>query len=181
MSALDTLVSLMERADVNKQDLLTASLLAAAGPPVAQGAPAPARTPQPIARAAYLQRIDAVFSAVDTSKDGVVDKAEIETAETKALAARKAQLINEREAGFHKLDANKDGMLSLTEFNAPLIAQPLPKPNATPMIAKLDTNKDGKVSMAENRAPAAAQFDRADTNKDGSLSVAEQQKARPNK
>lgn len=163
---------------MNKQLLLTAILATAASPAFAQAAPAPARTPQPIPRAAYLQRIDAGFTAVDTNKDGVTDKAEIETAETKVLAARKAQLINEREAVFHKLDTNKDGMLSLTEFNAPLIAQALPKPNAAPMIARLDTNKDGKVSMAENRAPAAAQFDKADTNKDGTLSVAEQQKVR---
>jgi Ca2+-binding EF-hand superfamily protein len=160
---------------VNKQLLLTAILATAAGPAFAQGA-APAKTPQPITKAALLQRVDAGFTSVDTNKDGVTDKAEIETAETKALAARKAQLINEREAVFHKLDTNKDGVLSLTEFNAPLIAQALPKPNAAPMIARLDTNKDGKVSAAENRAPAAAQFDKADTNKDGTLSVEEQKK-----
>jgi hypothetical protein len=168
----------MERADVNKQYLLTAILIAAAGPSFAQGAPAPARTPQPIARTAYLQRIDAGFAAVDTNKDGFTDKAEIEAAETKILAARKAALIDQREAAFKQLDANKDGSLTLTEFNAPLVAQALPKANATPMMAKLDTNKDGKISAAENRAPAVAQFDRADTNKDGTLSADEQQKAR---
>jgi len=162
---------------VNKQLLLTAILVSAAAPAFAQGAAAPAKAPQPVTKAAFLQRIDAGFSSVDTNKDGVTDKAEIETAETKALAARKAQLINEREAVFHKLDTNKDGVLSLQEFNAPLIAEPLPKANATPVITRLDTNKDGKVSAAENRAPAAAQFDKADTNKDGTLSVAEQQAA----
>ena len=96
-------------------------------------------------------------------------------------AARKAQLINQREAAFRELDANKDGSLTIKEFNAQLVAQPLPKANATPMISKLDTNKDGKVSAAENRAPAAAQFDRADTNKDDTLSVAEQQARRAKK
>ena len=162
---------------MNKPLLLTAILVSAAGPALAQGTAAPAKTPQPVTKSAYLQRIDAGFSAVDTNKDGFTDKAEIESAETKALAARKAQLINEREAVFHKLDTNKDGVLSLQEFNTPLIAQPLPKANATPMINRLDTNKDGKVSMTENRAPAAAQFDRVDTNKDGTLSVDERKKA----
>jgi Ca2+-binding EF-hand superfamily protein len=159
---------------VNKQLLLVAILATAAGPALAQGAAAPARTPQPIAKANYVQRIDAGFAAVDTNKDGFTDKAEIETAETKVLGARKAQLINQREAAFKELDKNKDGSLTLTEFNAPLVAQALPKPNATPMLTKLDANKDGKISAAENRAPAVAQFDKADTNKDGTLSVDEQ-------
>jgi len=162
---------------VNKQLLLTAILAAAAGPALAQGAAAPARTPQPVPKAAFVQRIDASFAAVDTNKDGFTDKAEIETAETKALAARKAQLINQREAAFRQLDTNKDGSLSQKEFMAPLTAQQLPKANATPTISKLDANKDGKISAAENRAPAVAQFDRIDTNKDGTLSVDEQKAA----
>jgi len=162
---------------VNKQLLLTVILATAAGPVFAQGAAAPAKAPQPVPKATFVQRVDAGFAAVDTNKDGFTDKAEIETAETKVLAARKAQLINQREAAFKELDKNKDGSLSLTEFMAPLVAQPLPKANATPMLNKLDANKDGKVSAAENRAPAVAQFDRADTNKDGTLSVDEQKAA----
>ena len=161
---------------MNKQLLLAAIIATAAGPAFAQGA-APARTPQPVTKAAFLQRIDAGFSAVDTNKDGVTDRAEIEAAETKAMAARKTEVLKEREDAFHKLDANKDGSLSLQEFNGPTAAQSLPKANATPMLSRLDANKDGKVSLAENRAPAAAQFDRADTNKDGTLSVDEQKKA----
>jgi hypothetical protein len=158
--------------------LLVASLtVSVAGPSFAQGAAAPARTPQPIPKAAYVQRVDAAFASLDTNKDGFTDKAEVESAETKALASRKAQLINARAAAFKQLDANKDGSLTLTEFNAQVVAQPLPKPNATPIIARVDTNKDGKVSAAENRAPAIAQFDRADTNKDGTLSVDEQKAA----
>jgi hypothetical protein len=162
---------------VNKQLLLTAILATASGPLFAQGAAAPAKTPQPVPKAAFVQRIDASFAAVDTNKDGFTDKAEIEAAETKVLAARKAQLINQREAAFKQLDKNKDGSLTLTEFNAPLVAQALPKAIATPMLTKLDTNKDGKVSAAENRAPAVAQFDKVDTNKDGTLSVDEQKAA----
>jgi hypothetical protein len=162
---------------VNKQLMLIAILASAAGPTLAQGTAAPERTPQPIPKAAFVQRIDAGFAAVDTNKDGVTDKAEIEAAETKTMSARKAELISEREAIFQKLDTNKNGSLTLQEFNAPLAAQQLPKADATPILGRLDTNKDGKVSAAENRAPAVAQFDKADTNKDGTLSVAEQQAA----
>lgn len=160
-----------------KKFLLLTTILAAAGPALAQGTAAPAKTAQPIPKAAYVQRIDAGFASVDTNKDGFTDKAEIEAAETKVMAARKAQLINQREAAFKELDKNKDGSLSLTEFNAPLVAQALPKPNAAPMLNKLDANKDGKISAAENRTPAVAQFDKADTNKDGTLSVDEQKAA----
>lgn len=165
---------------MNKQLLLIAILASAASPAFAQGAAKPAKAPQPVTKAAFVQRLDTGFSAVDTNKDGFTDKAEIEVAETKAVGARKAQVINQREAAFRQLDTNKDGCLTLKEFNAQLVAQPLPKVNGAPMIARLDTNKDGKVSAAESRAPAIAQFDRADTNKDGTLSV-EEQKARAKK
>jgi hypothetical protein len=103
-----------------------------------------------------------------------MERAEIESAEVKALTARKAGLLRQREESFRKLDSNKDGSVSLQEFNAPLVAVAVPRGNATPVLARLDTNKDGKVSLAENRAPAMAQFDRVDSNKDGALSSAEQ-------
>jgi hypothetical protein len=160
--------------------LLILALATASGPAFAQGAAKPAAAPQPVAKSAFVQRVDRSFATMDTNKDGFVDKAEIELAETKAIGTRRAQVINQREAAFKKLDTNKDGSLSLKEYNAQLVAQPLPKANATPMLNRLDTNKDGKISPAENRAPAVAQFDRADTNKDGTLSV-EEQKARAKK
>lgn len=165
---------------MNKQLLLLAILASAAGPAFAQGAAKPAAAPQPLAKSTLVQRIDRGFATMDTNKDGFVDKAEIELSETKAIGTRRAQLINQREATFKQLDTNKDGSLSLREYNAQLVAQPLPKANGAPTIARLDTNKDGKISPAENRAPGVAQFDRADTNKDGTLSV-EEQKARAKK
>ncbi len=158
---------------------MTTGLLLAAMPAIAlaQGAATPARTPQPIPKAAFVQRVDAAFTNVDANKDGSVDKAEIEAAESKSLAARKAALLTQREAAFKELDKDKNGSLTLTEFNAPLVAQALPKADAAPMLARLDTNKDGKISAAENRAPAIAEFDSADTNKDGTISVEEQKAA----
>ena len=162
-----------------KMQMLLISVAAlATAPALAQGAAAPARAPQPVAKSAYLQRVDASFAAVDTNKDGSIDRAEIEAAESRALSVRKAQLIKQREAAFRQLDKDKNGSLTLQEFNGPTAAQPLPKANATPMLTRLDANKDGKISAAENRTPAVAQFDRADSNKDGTLSVEEQRARR---
>ena len=83
-----------------------------------------------------------------------------------------------REAGFRRLDANKDGSLTLTEFNAAIVAAPPAKANAAPALSRFDTNKDGRVSLTENRAPAMAEFERADTNKDGILSVEERKRVK---
>ena len=155
--------------------LLTAFLSTAAVAASAQNTTAPAQQgPQPVSRAAYMQKVDSAFVTVDSNKDGFIDRAEIESAETKALTARKAALLRQRENAFRRMDTNKDGSLSLQEYNAPMVAVAIPKPNATPVLNQRDTNKDGKVSLAENRAPSMAQFDRADANKDGTLSAAEQ-------
>lgn len=149
-------------------------LVTTSAPALAQAASSPA-APRPVTRTAFLQRIDGNFAAIDANKDGFTDKAEIEAAENKAIANRKSNQIKQREAAFQRLDKDKNGSLSLQEFNSEASAQQLPKANAAPRLARLDTNKDGKISAAENRAPAAAQFDRLDTNKDGTLSAQEQQ------
>jgi Ca2+-binding EF-hand superfamily protein len=162
---------------VTHRILLTAFLSTAAVAASAQNTTAPVQGAQSLTRTTFMQKIDSTFVNVDGNKDGFMDRAEIETAETKAMAARKAAVIREREAAFRALDANKDGNLSLQEFNARVAATALPKANATPILNRLDTNKDGKVSLAENRVPSMAQFDRADTNKDGALSPAEQRAA----
>ena len=154
--------------------LLTAFLATAATGATAQNNAASAPQPKPMSRTGYMQRIDNGFVSADADKDGFLERAEIEAAETRVIAARKAALLKQREAGFRRMDTNKDGSLSLAEYNSPLVNVALPKPNAAPVLGRLDANKDGKISLAENRAPAIAQFDRADTNKDGTLSADEQ-------
>ena len=153
--------------------LLTAFLSTAAVAASAQNSATSAQAPQPLTRAAYMQRVDNSFVTVDVNKDGFMDRAEIESAETKIMSARKSTALRQRETAFRTMDANKDGSLSLQEYNAALVAAPLRKADATPVLNRLDTNKDGKISPAENRAPSMAQFDRADTNKDGVLSANE--------
>ena len=148
---------------------------AALGDAPQAGAPAQAKGPQPVSRVVYMSRVDKAFGAVDTNKDGYTDRAEIEAAEARVLANRKAQMLKQREAAFRQLDKDKSGSLSLQEFNSAVAAQS-PKPDATPRLKQLDKNGDGKISMVESRAPAEAQFVRLDTNKDGILSVEEQRR-----
>jgi len=161
---------------VTNQLLLTVLLVTAASPALPQAANAP-KGPQPVSRTVYMSRVDKSFSEIDANKDAYADRAEIEAAEAKVIAARKEQALKQREAAFREMDKDKNGSLTLQEFNAATAAQ-LPKANATPMLNRLDTNKDGKVSIVENRAPYSARFDRLDTNKDGILSVEEQTKAK---
>ncbi len=153
--------------------LLTAFLSTAAVAASAQNTAAPASAAQPVTRATYMQKVDNAFVNVDANKDGFMDRAEIESAETKALVTRKAVMLRDREAAFRKMDADKNGSLSLQEYNAALVALQPRKADATPVLNRLDTNKDGKISLAENRTPSMAQFDRADANKDGALTPAE--------
>jgi hypothetical protein len=161
---------------VTNQLLLTLILASAASPALPQaGAASQPKGPQPVSRTVYMSRVDSIFGSVDTNKDGFTDRAEIEAAEGKALAARKAQLLKQREASFRQLDKDKNGSLSLQEFNSAIVAQ-TPKADATGRLKRLDTNKDGKISIAESRAPAEAQFARLDANKDGILSVEEQRR-----
>lgn len=157
--------------------LMTALIATAAAPALPQAAAAP-KGPQAVSRVVYMSRIDQGFGEIDTNKDGYASRGEIEAAETKALAIRKARVLKQREAAFRQMDKDNNGSLSLQEFNAAVAAAPERKADATPRLNRLDANKDGRVSMVENRAPASAQFDRLDVNKDGILSVEEQAKAR---
>lgn len=166
----------MESPVINRMLILALLASAVAAPAVAQNQAA-AQQAQPISKAVFLQQVDAAFTAVDVNKDGFTDRAELESAQSKSFATRKAQVIQGREAAFKELDKDKNGSLTMAEFNAVIAAQPLPKPDANPFLQRLDANKDGKISLAENRNPATAEFDKADTNKDGSLSPAERQRA----
>jgi hypothetical protein len=163
----------MRRVILTNHLLLSLILASMASPALPQANVAPPKGPQPMSRTVFMSRVESAFVAADTNKDGFTDRAEIEAAEAKAMAARKSNQTKQREAAFRQLDKDKNGSLSLQEFNSAAPGQNA-KPNAA--IARLDTNKDGKISLAESRTPAEAQFARLDTNKDGILSVEEQRR-----
>ena len=105
---------------------------------------------------------DDLFSKIDSSGDGKIDKTEF-TAMTKKMSEMSGSSINADEA-FSKYDANKDGTLSkdeLTSFmkdNAPAPPSGVEKSGGASKSSKSgsydvkDTNQDGTVSVAEELA-----------------------------
>ncbi len=96
------------------------------------------------------------FDAMDTNKDGALEKSEAKGRLAKA---------------FDEIDANKDGKITKDELKAGW--QTPSADRKARMLARIDTDKDGKVSWAESEALAKARFDKVDANHDGFLDTAE--------
>lgn len=151
--------------------LLSLALVAAA--PLAAQAQAPAG-PTSITRAQVTANAEAEFKKVDANNDGQMSRAEIEnfqrasatariTARNKALFAEldtdkngqlsaaefaKATPVPKPDASYVlRIDANKDGQISLAEHRGAAIDT----------FAKIDANKDGTLTAAEVQALARAQ------------------------
>jgi len=165
----------------NPISLLAAVALAAPAVQMAQAQTPPAAgqqaQPKQMTKADFTKTIDARFGALDTNRDGSLDKAEISSAQTKVLQQAAATQQQKLEGEFKKLDTNKDNQLSMAEFKA---AAPPVRSTQTPdqMLAQLDSNKDGRVSAQEYRAAPLASFDKTDANRDGVITAAELQAAR---
>ena len=168
--------------------LVPAIVLICAGPVVAQAAltkpassakPAAARAQPPLTRVDLLKQLDARFKSVDTNKDGLVTKEELDAADKGVVRQVQSGRAKKRAELFNALDTNKDGQLSRAEFDA---GDKVRVVAADPgkVITELDTNHDGKLSAAEMQAPALANFTRLDTNKDGVISPSERPKNRAN-
>jgi len=152
-----------------------ALLLMSPGIASAQSTPASSAS-QPLTRSQLSTQLDANFQKLDGNGDKTLSKVEIEAVQGRSIAQAQAVLAKRLEEEFAKLDSDKSGQLSLTEFKA---AAPSPKAtSADEMLKELDTNKDGKVSGEEYRALPLSNFDRIDTNKDGSISQQERQALR---
>lgn len=103
----------------------------------------------------------------------------------------RAELLAELNAAFARVDANKDGTISLAEANsaqqrvAAERAAEIAK-TAAAQFAQLDTDKNGQLSLAEFKAGAPPVrvatgeqiLKLLDTNKDGKISAAEFQAQR---
>ncbi|KMS51977.1 hypothetical protein V474_02710 [Novosphingobium barchaimii LL02] len=94
---------------------------------------------------AFNTYVDAGFAAMDTDKNGNVDRTEFAAFMRKRLAQQGAEF----DAAFTKLDKNADGSLSKAEAAAgnPLLAE---------HFSEVDTNKDGALSKDELRAAMIA-------------------------
>lgn len=141
-------------------------LLQASAP--ATKAPATAAS-QSVTKAAVQSQVKSNFDRLDANKDGVVDKAEAQKAHDANVAAVTKRRSELAATTFAKADTDKNGSLSLKEFEA---ASPMPDIKSTWMDIN-DTNKDGKVSLSEATSRALVSFDRVDANKDGVLTAQE--------
>ncbi|MFL0337565.1 EF-hand domain-containing protein [Stenotrophomonas maltophilia] len=90
--------------------------------------------------------IDSTFAAMDTNKDGRVDKAEY----ARFQQQRFSKQADSIDAAFTAMDANKDGRISKEEATV--------VPEIAKYFAGLDTDGDGYLSLKEmQQAMVAAQ------------------------
>jgi Ca2+-binding EF-hand superfamily protein len=194
-----------------KKLLIGGAVLALAVPALAQVAPASAPKVQREAkiqtRADVQAKIAKHFARVDANRDGVVTKAEADTAMQALHGKRAEKRANRREHAFERLDTNKDGAINKAEWDAAQaqrqqrVAARDHNGDGRPdrrhpgkggmgafgghMFAMADTNKDGRVTLQEAQAAALQHFDMVDTNRDGRITPEERmqmhQKMRANR
>lgn len=169
------------------------ALAAAAGAATAQVPPAPAvGAPAPhhsradpnrqITRAEFVDARIARLTALDTNRDGVVSPEE----RAAAMQARRAERAGDR---FAKLDANGDGSISRTEFDAGHAARPDRGPRAeraghregrrggAHRAMRGQGRERGPVVIAEASAKLGERFDKMDADRNGVISADERRAA----
>lgn len=115
------------------------------------------------------RRVDRL-AAADANKDGSVAAEERRAAWTARRAERRA-------GAFDRLDADKDGTLSRTEFEAPRAARAERQPRAGRPMARA-ARMDRTVSIADAQAKAQQAFTRLDADSDGFVTADEQRAGR---
>ena len=99
-----------------------------------------------------------LLANADANGDGVVTRAEYAQA---------------RAASFSRLDRNKDGVVSSSDFRRLARFKPDAAKRLDALIAAMDANGDGKATRAEFEAAPMPLFDQADANGDGSIDASE--------
>lgn len=138
-----------------------------------QAPAAAAQKPADVSRAAFTTLSQKAFRDLDGNKDGKVSQQELAQAQQKAEQQRAANLAKRQQDVFIRADADRDGKLSLVEFNKLVAPRPPAMPSAAQIVSTLDRNRDGSVSEQEFLADRNAQFDRLDTDKSGTLTAGE--------
>ena len=157
---------------LNRLTLMSLAIALTASAGAAQTAkPAAA---QPLTRAVFIATMDAEYRKLDTNRDQIVTKAEIEANQRSLQAAEAARRAR---AVFSQVDTDRNGQLSIDEFiraNATAV-----KVDGNAIMGRLDANRDQKVTLVEYRILTLANFDRIDVDRDGVLTIIEQ-RAGPN-
>lgn len=131
--------------------------------------PAPAQAAsQGLSRSDFIATMDGDFRRRDADGDGFISRSELQQFE-RNLSLEVA--IRENAQVFQRLDADRNGALTLEEFSK-LVAVP-PAPDVTSILDQPDRNRDQKVTIVEYRAATLANFDRLDTDLDGIVTDAE--------
>lgn len=166
--------------ELMESGLFGLTLLIAANAQAQSGAvqnPGPASPAQNITRAQLSAQLDARFKAADGNGDRSLSAAEVDAVQKRSAAEATAEIAKRIQDEFTRLDADRNGQLSLAEFKAGA-----PGPRVTPaseIIQQLDTNKDGRIGQDEFKAAPLASFDRLDTNRDGTINAQEANAAAP--
>lgn len=121
-----------------------------------------------LTRVSFIQTMDAEFKSRDANSDARVSRAEVEEFERKS-ALRKYQLDNR--ALFLRLDTDKNGSLTATEFQK-LITSPA-VPDITSIMQRFDKNRDQQITIIEYRTATLIRFDDMDVDKDGIVDQSE--------
>lgn len=192
--------------------ILFASALAALASTAAIAHPADGARGGDLTRADVQARVAAGFERIDADGDGFVTRAEAQAhaeARREGREARRGQREDRREvrgegredrpaAAFARLDANRDGVISRSEFEnrqamrgdrrerRALRQGPHGGMGGADLFARLggrffdaaDRDRDGRVSRTEADASALAVFERVDANRDGTVSHEERRSAR---
>jgi len=149
----------------------TSVVYAQATPKMVAAAPAPkgsSNQPPVLTRVSFIQTMDAEFKSRDANSDGRVSRAEVEEFERKS-ALRKSQLNNS--ALFLRLDADKNGSITATEFQK-LITSPV-LPDISSIMQRFDKNRDQQITIIEYRTTTLLRFDDLDVDKDGIVDQSE--------
>lgn len=133
-----------------------------------------------LTRGDFLKNIQSTFNRIDRGHDGAFTKDEMRDFKLRLERESASAARSAIESEFAKLDVNRNGRLSRTEFMAAAPAMRANLPDGSSLFAEFDKNRDGRISLKEFLAPFLVNFDAIDRNHDQMLSSTELESAPPN-